>query len=395
MVSYKYFHTMYSLNIHYKRNSFPFGEMMSDSRDNSRTKISPNTYASEYMYSMFYDRLFSISGERGIFKEVVKNIGIQGPIEPFAKEAWTTFFPETDIYIDEEPEIDSDDEIEDIPYDIYLIKSKEFFINQIEEIVDIYPMIAPGGIILAEGIFPDKSAADYLVELAPHLREFQDYYFVSLEHDLLEYVNLDKPTKVLVLVKKGPAFVVPGPKITMITPSCRPEHLAKIKETVPMDWIHQWFVVYDGKKVKEDPQIFKEDTRIKEYVFQGEGISGNPQRNFALDFVESNIEDFKDTYFYFLDDDNVFHPNLQRLLPFLDGSSLFSFDQYNRIKGGTIELYKIDTAMVLFPVDLVKKERWIPELYNADGHYIIKCMGLSPNHWTYVKNDLCFYNYLE
>ena len=41
-------------------------------------------------------------------------------------------------------------------------------------------------------------------------------------------------------------------------------------------------IVYDGNKIKSNPCILQGNNKIKEYVYKGEGISGNPQRNYAL-----------------------------------------------------------------------------------------------------------------
>ncbi len=38
--------------------------------------------------------------------------------------------------------------------------------------------------------------------------------------------------------------------------------------------------MYDGNKIESNPPIFQENTSIEEYVYKGEGLSGNPQRNY-------------------------------------------------------------------------------------------------------------------
>jgi hypothetical protein len=411
---------MYTFQIHYKKRISPFGKIIEDLYNDTSLRISTKNYVPPFIYSLFYDRLFQIHTERPSignqpdsktrFKYSVSNIGIIGSIEPFVKTAWMSYFSNSTNIIEIDPNInsddedteseDSDDETCEYPiYDIVMIPPQSMFQDELKYIEYMLPKISPGGIILVEGIRSTISTNDYLIALAPLLCNFQDYYFADLKHDILNFIDTDQSTKVLVLIKKGPQFAVPVPKITIITPSCRPENIKKVRESIPIDWINQWFIIYDATRVSENPLFFIEDsTKIKECLYEGDGNTGNPQRNFALSKIKSDSS----TYLYFLDDDNVFHPNLVKWLPFLDNESMYTFDQYNRIKGDNISLYNIDSAMVLIPWNQVKDERWIPDVYNADGHYIVKCFHteneektqvVKPN-WVYLNNDLCFYNYI-
>jgi hypothetical protein len=148
-------------------------------------------------------------------------------------------------------------------------------------------------------------------------------------------------------------------------------------------------IVYDGSKIETCPDLFSDDTQVKECVFKGEGKSGNPQRNFALDCL--SMENYKGMLYY-LDDDNEMHPDFYKMLTFIHTDKLYSFDQQDRIKGDTIAPGRIDTAMVLVDFSLVKEERWIPDLYEADGFYITNCFYKEQNHYIYINNDLCYYN---
>ena len=47
--------------------------------------------------------------------------------------------------------------------------------------------------------------------------------------------------------------------------------------------------------------IYQEND-IQEYVYKGEGISGNPQRNYAWTKITN-----PNTFLHFLDDDNILH----------------------------------------------------------------------------------------
>jgi len=48
---------------------------------------------------------------------------------------------------------------------------------------------------------------------------------------------------------------------------------------------------------------------------------------------------------YYLDDDNILHPNLYKLLNVIDNDKIFTLNQYDRKKDNNINVGYIDTAM--------------------------------------------------
>ena len=68
---------------------------------------------------------------------------------------------------------------------------------------------------------------------------------------------------------------------------------------------------------------------------------GNPQRNYALTKI-TNLDMLLD----YLDDDNVIHPNLYKVFDNIDNNKIYTFNQYNRIKGNNINVGYIDTAII-------------------------------------------------
>jgi hypothetical protein len=189
-------------------------------------------------------------------------------------------------------------------------------------------------------------------------------------------------------------------KITIITPCIRPNNLFKIKNSIKFEYVNEWIIVYDGSKINDNPYLFlnENNNKIKEYVYQGIGISGNPQRNFALDNIQN-----KDTYLYFLDDDNIIHPELYDLLDNIEDNKIYTFDQQRPINvfpykdylpGNKIELFNIDSAMYLVDFNLCKKIRWDPHKYNSDGIYIMECYSLNRENLVYVNKLLSYYNFL-
>ena len=89
---------------------------------------------------------------------------------------------------------------------------------------------------------------------------------------------------------------------------------------------------------------------------------------------------------YFLDDDNIMHPDLIKFMDICENDTIYTFDQTNRLPGNNIELYRIDTACLLIDFSLCKDIRWIPSLYEADGHYIIENKSDSEREPAVLKN---------
>jgi hypothetical protein len=73
------------------------------------------------------------------------------------------------------------------------------------------------------------------------------------------------------------------------------------------------------------------------------------QRNYALSKISN-----PDTFLYYLDDDNIINENLYKLLDNVDNGKIYTFHQYDRLKGNDISVGCIDTAMVIVLFNLCK-----------------------------------------
>jgi len=272
-------------------------------------------------------------------------------------------------------------------YDIIIEDTTHQFEDQIRVIENTYLYLKPGGILIIEDIFKSYNESDYIDRLTPILQHFQDYYFVELDHNNKNstgWVN----DKLFVLIKGGDEQIFKNTnKLTIITPSYRVNNLLEIKKSINFEYIEEWIIVYDGSKITDNPKIFENNNKIKEYVFKGEGISGNSQRNYALTKITN-----PDTLLYYLDDDNIFHPDMYKLLNIIDNDKMYTFNQYNRLKGNNININHIDTAMVIIPYKICKNEKWILDKYDADGYYIVECYNKNKNKNIFIDNDLCYYN---
>ena len=269
-------------------------------------------------------------------------------------------------------------------YDIIIEDTTHQFDDQIRVIENTYMNLKPGGILISEDVFKSYKETDYINKLAPILENFQDYYFVSLDHVNRNSTGWDND-KLFILVKN---YNIQN-KITIITPSYRIDNLLKLEKSINFDYVDEWIIVYDGSKLSENPNIFKNNDKIKEYLHSSKGISGNPQRNYGLTKI-SNLN----TFLYYLDDDNIIHPQFYRLLNVLVKNKIYTFNQTNRLKGNNIKMGSIDTAMFLIDYSLCKNISWIPDQYGADGYYITDCYNLHKDKHIFIDNNLCYYNKL-
>jgi predicted O-methyltransferase YrrM len=278
-------------------------------------------------------------------------------------------------------------------YDIIIEDTTHQFEDQIRVIENVYQYLKPGGILIIEDIFKSSNENDYINRLTPILEHFQDYYFIELDHNNRNSTGWNND-KLFILIKGGgqPIFKNTN-KLTIITPSYRVSNLQEIKKSINFEYIEEWIIVYDGKVIVPDLKIFEnqENNKIKEYVYTDwNSTTGNSQRNYALTKITN-----PDALLFYLDDDNLLHPNIYNLLNIIDNDKMYSFNQYNRLKGNIIRNGCIDSAMVIIPYKLCKTEKWIINQYNADGYYIMNCYNKNRNKHIFVDNDLCYYNKLQ
>ena len=274
-----------------------------------------------------------------------------------------------------------------VQFDLIIDDTTHQFEDQLNVIEAVHPYLKPGGMLIIEDIFLAYKEQDYIDRLEPILDQFQDYYFVSLDHKNRCSTGSDND-KLFVLIKKGGNPIFKNEKkMTVITPCCRPQNLLKVRESIDFEYVDEWIIVYDGKTIYTNPNIFENEgnPKIKEYLYRSKGsvrgISGNPQRNFALDHVQN-----EDTYLYFLDNDNLIHKDLYKLLDIANDGKLYTFDQENRLTGDAIVISKVDSGSVLIDFKLCKTIRWILSEYAADFYYISECYSQNKDKWIYVNN---------
>ena len=187
--------------------------------------------------------------------------------------------------------------------------------------------------------------------------------------------------------------------ITIITPCSRPQNLKTISKSIQFDKIDKWIIVHDTTRFKGIyEQVFSNNPKIVEYgYFSPPGTcSGNSQRNHALRHVEKGLV-------YFLDDDNIVHPNFWTIVSNFDEDHFYSWDQIrndsfankpNGILGGEYPILRqIDTAQYIVPRHMCRF--WQEEPYWADGLFIEDVYGRYKDQHVYVPTIAAYYNYLR
>jgi len=380
--------------------------------DKSSQRNNVTDYRHCHPYTLFYDGLFKNKKDE---KLVIAELGI---LEGASLRMWQEYFKNANLYgfdynhtfINSFKQLYDNDRILlahidvtnkesvtnafselNVKYDIIIDDTTHQFEDQIRVIENCYQYLKPGGILIIEDIFKSYNENDYINRLNPILHNFQDYYFVELDHINRNSKGWDND-KLFILVKGGASPIFSNQhKMTIITPSIRPTNLLSIKNSINFDYVDEWIIVYDGSKIKENPNVFgnERNDKIKEYIYEGEGVSGNPQRNFALTKL-TNL----DTLIYYLDDDNSIHQSLYKLLNIIDKNKMYTFNQVNRCKGNNICIRGIDSAMCLIHYKLCNNIKWTRYEYCADGYYIIVCHAKNRNNHIFINNDLCYYNTL-
>lgn len=207
-------------------------------------------------------------------------------------------------------------------------------------------------------------------------------------------------------------------RLILITPSVRPLNLLKIIKTLNFDLIKKWIIIYDidnlSNELKEwclkDELLIKENQTIEENKYlkiipkiielkhSSYGCSGNPQRNYALEWLNKNLSlEDENSFIYYLDDDNIIHNEFWNTIKYLENGYIYTFDQEQKEKvlyGNIIKWREIDTGQVLLYYPLIKNERWMPSIYMADYVYIHHIITKNYNKHRYINKVLSYYNNL-
>jgi hypothetical protein len=176
--------------------------------------------------------------------------------------------------------------------------------------------------------------------------------------------------------------------LNIITPCSRPENLDVISKSIniPRDQ-YRWIVVFDLLKAPANIPDNCEWYAVKD----AKSMSGNAQRNFALDLVTHG-------HIYFNDDDTTMHNDLWENIKNID-ADFISFKQVwplgeLRLDGKSVTLNNIDSHNFVMDYSLVGNTKWILNRYDADGVFANECWLKSKNY-KYIDKVLSIYNSLR
>lgn len=191
--------------------------------------------------------------------------------------------------------------------------------------------------------------------------------------------------------------------IHIVSPVSRPWNLRAMRASIDRANVPGveilWHVVFDSPSIRSAMKWRRlerrDDVRYYAYPKLDRGISGNPQRNHALDRIE-------DGFVYFLDDDNVVHPRLlERALPHMREQrgvvvNQATADGRTRLVAApdNVRVGAIDTAQVLLPRSVIGDLRWEPFDYRADGRFCEAAHRRAPDAFVFLSEDLAYYNFL-
>ena len=188
-------------------------------------------------------------------------------------------------------------------------------------------------------------------------------------------------------------------KIIIITPASRFKNLKILKKSINFNFIFKWIIIYDGNLIKNYFKQFEKINQIEEFIYfpSINEIQGNGQRNYALDHIKKNYST-ECPFIYFLDDDNIIHPNFYKLISKFQKNHMYTFDQQRTryiLSGIKPKLYYIDQAMFISDFNIVKDIRFNSSTYNADGSYIEECYKKNTKNHLYINEVGSYYNYLR
>jgi len=150
--------------------------------------------------------------------------------------------------------------------------------------------------------------------------------------------------------------------------------------------------VYDTSKDRTYSRLYGGHPKIIEVGCDDVGSAGHPQRNYGMDMVD-------DGFIYFLDDDNIIHPNFWSIVDQLNSKYFYTFDQQRTattiLHGNDVRLCRIDTAMFIVHKKHVKHIKWITDRYDADGFFISHIHSYNYGAHIYVNKIGCYYNFIR
>ncbi len=192
------------------------------------------------------------------------------------------------------------------------------------------------------------------------------------------------------------------PKLAIITACSRPANLPIVSESLKQldsffDW--QWIIVLDEAKASSN-SVGVKPHKLEVAPSDGEGIA---QKNRGIELASH------DTWIYFLDDDNIIHPDFGIIASrtivdhYSDiNAKVFVFKQQmadgsHRLDAGPVKYGKIDTASFLVHSSVIGRSRFSHYSQGrADDYMFINSLYTCNQHnFRFINKYACYHNGLN
>lgn len=195
----------------------------------------------------------------------------------------------------------------------------------------------------------------------------------------------------------------------IVTPCSRADNLKilhnSIITTFGSDFL--WFILGDLSKSNIDQSIL---SCPKTQIIQTENSTfGNNQRNTGVEKIK--LQNKKDYWVHFLDDDNILHPELNKhfdlFSPDFDVAVVsqclktghprrIQFEDYKNMEASkeNMKVGKVDMAQIFFRSSCIDDVHFKEKVYNADG-VLAEQLYKKNYKFNFIKDYLCYYNYLS
>lgn len=190
--------------------------------------------------------------------------------------------------------------------------------------------------------------------------------------------------------------------VSIITPCGSPtciSNLLAIKNSIRFDFVWTWIIVFGGLEPgKLCYERILSHGKIDYIMVPHDNSPGHALRNSGLSYLQSRQynDNKSNNYIYYLDDDNIIHPQFWNVVPAqIAASGQAPIITFQQCRGGTVlegrcAVNHIDTAQFLVAKNISSK--W-GMLYNADGYYVTsKCEVYRVHH---IARPLACYNALS
>lgn len=195
----------------------------------------------------------------------------------------------------------------------------------------------------------------------------------------------------------------------IITPCSRPKNLRILYESIRSTFEDNflWLIVGDSSKCNR--HLSKFDSGNVRIIDHPNSYSGNLQRNTGIQWVKKHCK--KKFWIHFLDDDNIMHPEVKNHFhEFTDSYDIVAvsqclktghprrvqFGRYENMEASEAKMKtkQVDLAQVFFKHSCLDDLHFRKNSYQADG-ILIQTMREKKYKFNFIKNYLCYYNYLS